>query len=619
MDQSSVLLVEALHQFKGKNNDELCFKKGSIITVTQSDDETWWEGTLDGNTGWFPANYVRPYKSTGASDSSSSAVPPVATVSPSSEQQMYRALVLRNLLDSERQHISDLNLLINSCLKPLANNKLLCANEYNTLVRNLERVVSVHEQLLSRLEAEGEKPSAEQRVGGVFLTMAGDILSQSHQQYCSHHPRAVLYLQEHKDEVNRCVESTSLCADDNAADGAALSGNSSPQRRRPGLLVLTTGLSRPFRRLQQYPSLLQEMHRLLPEAHRDRGDAQRAAKVMADMAASCSALRRQKELQLEVVSGQVVGWDRGTLAVLGEVQTMGSVAVLPDHTDRYLVVFPNHLVILSVSLRMSNFIFQSQHNLSDISCCQLEDCDQYKNAFEITGGKIDRLVAVCQSKGDQQRWVDNLSQHSDSRNGGVGRPSGGGVAVTPPALPTKTAAASGGNAKNLPVSSSKLSGGQPTGVKGQPPLPPHKQQPPPLLPSTPKGAVSVAGPPPPAPSHGTVNSRQSASSSRVSAVPHKSWSLCDLRPSPPLRPNQLKRARNIKKDERWHDEDSVILRVVEAYCASTAARHTHASCLGGAVDALSPFGELRGPRGQAPHNWCCGLAISAIRRTVDLD
>ena len=44
---------------------QLCFKKGSIITVTQNDDGTWWEGTFDDNTGWFPANYVRPYKQTG--------------------------------------------------------------------------------------------------------------------------------------------------------------------------------------------------------------------------------------------------------------------------------------------------------------------------------------------------------------------------------------------------------------------------------------------------------------------------------------------------------------------------------------------------------------------------
>lgn len=40
---------------------QLCFKKGDLITVTQKDDG-WWEGTLDGKTGWFPSNYVKECK-----------------------------------------------------------------------------------------------------------------------------------------------------------------------------------------------------------------------------------------------------------------------------------------------------------------------------------------------------------------------------------------------------------------------------------------------------------------------------------------------------------------------------------------------------------------------------
>uniref|UniRef100_A0A6A7GA09 Rho guanine nucleotide exchange factor 7-like n=2 Tax=Hirondellea gigas TaxID=1518452 RepID=A0A6A7GA09_9CRUS len=606
---SSVLLVEAVYQFKGTNNDELCFKKGSIITLTQKDDDTWWEGTYDGNTGWFPANYVRPYKPSGLGESVNSAMggQSSALQSTSSEQQMYRALVLRNLLDSERQHITELNTFINNCLVPLLNNKLFNSSDYSTLVRNLERVLSVHQELLSRLEGEGEKASSEQRVGRVFLGMAGDILSQPHRQYCSQHPRAVCFIQEHQSEITRCLEGNSLYEE--SMEGV---------QKKPGMLVLTTGLSKPFRRLQQYSGLLQELHRHLPEAHKDRGDAQRAAKIMADFAASCNALRRQKELELEVVTGEISGWERGTLAVLGEVQAMGSVAVLPHNTDRYLVLFPKHLVLLAVSPRMSNFIFQSEHNLTDISCAKLDDCDQYKNAFELTGVKMDRLVAVCQSKTDQQRWVDLLSQHHTTT-------------TQQPPLPSKNSSSSSkthsqSNIKNSgQISSSKgnppRSYSQGSGQFVQPPLPPHKVQPKqlPALPTKTAAATAVAPPLPP--SHGnSINSRRPSAGIRHSAtISHKAWSLCDLRPSAPLRPNLLRKARNIKKDERWHDEDSIILRVVEAYCASTASRYTQASALPAAVTGtLSPFGELRGPH-NASKNWCCGLAIKAIRRNVDLD
>ena len=37
----------------------MVFNKGDRITITQKEDGGWWEGTLDGKTGWFPSNYVK--------------------------------------------------------------------------------------------------------------------------------------------------------------------------------------------------------------------------------------------------------------------------------------------------------------------------------------------------------------------------------------------------------------------------------------------------------------------------------------------------------------------------------------------------------------------------------
>ena len=44
---------------------------------------------------------------------------------------------------------------------------------------------------------------------------------------------------------------------------------------------------------------------------------------------------------------------------LGEILHMGSVTVGPvDQKDRYFVLFPSTLLILSVSARMSGFIYE---------------------------------------------------------------------------------------------------------------------------------------------------------------------------------------------------------------------------------------------------------------------
>lgn len=74
--------------------------------------------------------------------------------------------------------------------------------------------------------------------------------------------------------------------------------------------------------------------------------------------AECAKLRRQKELELEVLTGTIRDWEGESIHNLGDIVHMGSVAVGKEHKDRYFVLFPEYLVLLSVSARMSAFIYQ---------------------------------------------------------------------------------------------------------------------------------------------------------------------------------------------------------------------------------------------------------------------
>lgn len=58
-------MVKARFNFKQNNEDELSFSKGDMIVVTRQEEGGWWEGTLNGKTGWFPSNYVREIKPCG--------------------------------------------------------------------------------------------------------------------------------------------------------------------------------------------------------------------------------------------------------------------------------------------------------------------------------------------------------------------------------------------------------------------------------------------------------------------------------------------------------------------------------------------------------------------------
>ncbi|XP_055632377.1 rho guanine nucleotide exchange factor 7 isoform X6 [Toxorhynchites rutilus septentrionalis] len=372
------ITVQAQYSFKGSNNDELCFKKGDIITLTQREDGGWWEGTLDEKTGWFPSNYVKEY---------AGPLPLSETIRPPEEIQAFRSVVFRDLLESEKAHVAEIRGMVENFLEPLESSQILTTDEYIQLMCNFVEVVEMHEEFLQSLEESND------RVGKVFLTKS-PTMKKVHQCYCAAHPRAIVVVDKYRDELNAFMEK----------QGAA----------KPGLLVLTTGLSKPFRRIDKYSAILQELERHMESCHPDRGDTQRSIAVYKDMASSCSATRRQKELELQILTGPIRGWQGQELTTLGDIIHMGSVAVGPEHKDRYFVLFPQTLLILSVSQRMSAFKYEGKLPLTGISVNRLEDTDQIKNAFEITGSLIDRIVAVCQGPTEANKWVDFLNAKVNS-------------------------------------------------------------------------------------------------------------------------------------------------------------------------------------------------------------
>jgi Rho guanine nucleotide exchange factor 7 len=110
--------------------------------------------------------------------------------------------------------------------------------------------------LLLPLQKENTKNQNEQMIGSIFLENAPK-LEEIHKAYCSNHPKAVQIVERHKEVLSSYFESKGC-------------------PKKPGILFLITSLSQPFRRLEKYPLLLQEVERHVEEFHKDRGDLQRS-------------------------------------------------------------------------------------------------------------------------------------------------------------------------------------------------------------------------------------------------------------------------------------------------------------------------------------------------------
>ncbi|KFO35048.1 Rho guanine nucleotide exchange factor 7 [Fukomys damarensis] len=616
------LVVRAKFSFQQTNEDELSFSKGDVIHVTRVEEGGWWEGTHNGRTGWFPSNYVREVKPSGPVEGTvdppvDTACPPLGAsrqsalsspawhtelcragccsmaaavltavtlrtcglevfwlvwISPGFEQgekpvspksgtlksppkgfdttainKSYYNVVLQNILETENEYSKELQTVLSTYLRPLQTSEKLSSASTSYLMGNLEDICSFQQMLVQSLEECAKSPEAQQRVGGCFLNLMPQMRTL-YLTYCANHPSAVSVLTEHSEELGEFMETK---------------GASSP-----GILVLTTGLSKPFMRLDKYPTLLRELERHMEDYHPDRQDIQKSMTAFKNLSVQCQEVRKRKELELQILTESIRSWEGDDIKTLGNVVYMSQVMIQcagsEEKNERYLLLFPNLLLMLSASPRMSGFIYQGKLPTTGMTITKLEDSEHHRNAFEIAGSMIERILVSCNNQQDLHEWVDHLQKQTKVTS--VSNPT-----IKPHSVPSHTL-------PSHPITpSSKHADSKPASL-----MPAYHTLPHP----------SHHGPPHTTISWGPLEPPKTP----------KPWSLSCLRPAPPLRPSAAlcykedlsKSPKTMKKllpkrkperkpsDEEFAlrkstaalEEDAQILKVIEAYCTSAKTRQT---------------------------------------------
>ncbi|XP_004457560.2 rho guanine nucleotide exchange factor 6 isoform X2 [Dasypus novemcinctus] len=384
---SHQLIVKARFNFKQTNEDELSVCKGDIIYVTRVEEGGWWEGTLNGRTGWFPSNYVREIKSS-ERPLSPKAVKGFETA-PLTKN--YYTVVLQNILDTEKEYAKELQSLLVTYLRPLQSNNNLSTVEFTSLLGNFEEVCAFQQTLCQALEECSKFPENQHKVGGCLLSLMPHFKSM-YLAYCANHPSAVNVLTQHSDDLEQFMEN----------QGAS----------SPGILILTTSLSKPFMRLEKYVTLLQELERHMEDTHPDHQDILKAIVAFRNLMGQCQDLRKRKQLELQILSEPIQAWEGEDIKTLGNVLFMSQVMVqygtCEEKEERYLMLFSNVLIMLSASPRMSGFIYQGKIPISGMVMTRLDEIEGNDYTFEITGNITERIVVHCSNNQDFQEWLEQL-------------------------------------------------------------------------------------------------------------------------------------------------------------------------------------------------------------------
>ncbi|XP_072293861.1 rho guanine nucleotide exchange factor 7-like isoform X2 [Eucyclogobius newberryi] len=540
---SGQLLVKARFPFEQTNEDELSFSKGDIISVSRQEDGGWWEGSLNGKSGWFPSNYVRELKGDKSSDKQKvvNLKSPPKGFDSSIISKTYYNVVLQNILEAETEYSREIQSLLGTYLRSLHPTDRLSSSDITHIQGNLEEISTFQQMLVQSLDEHTKLPETQQRIGGFFL----DLIPQMktiYVGYCSNHPNAVHVLTQNSEELGSFMESK---------------GASSP-----GILTLTMSLSKPFTRLERYPALLKELDRHMEDQHPDRADLLAAMTSFKKLASHCLDVRKRKELELQILNEPIKNWEGDDITTLGPVlhMSMATVHNGQEWEERYLVLFSHTLLMLSASMRMSGFIYQGRVPLSGMLISRMEDGENMKNAFEITGSSGERLQVALSSPPLLQEWLDLLTTQTHAPSAQIHT---GKLSYTLPSLPA------------TPSRHSDIKSGN--GILSYNTLPQAFSF------SLTQGGGTMWG---------------------QFEPPHtpKPWSQSCLRPAPPLKPaaalcfkeDMSKSPKNMKKllpkrkPERKSseedfttrkstaalEEDAQILKVIEAYCTSAKTRQT---------------------------------------------
>lgn len=545
--------VTAIYAFKAQNTDELSFAKNDTIILTQAPaDGGWWEGTLDGKTGWFPANYVEQIvhkpESTPSTQSTSS--------QQCAEMRAHRETILEALLEGEQRYVTDLEDFLTRIIQPLAH--ILSTSGQTHLqidLHSLDELIRFHRHLSNVLR---DTIKTQHRVGGIFLQLA-PTLKPIFESYCYQHAKTLFLLNHNKERVQSAL--------------TKIDSTNDPNHTYVQLIKI---LSLPLNRLEKYANLLKEYLHNLEEFHIDRGDAQRAAEYYAELTTYGAEWRKRKEWELDIIHSPIHGLGSESLSSFGDALCLSPVNILSENAgqnalERIAILYPTTLFLLSST--QQEYQIENRFPINQITISKiLDDNIIGKRALKINTPSNQSMIISFPSSAEYHEWCEKFCSILSPKSPHIHH-------LTTPNTPQQVSKSSSSligittTAKSSPLSMGNLSVKTPVRT----PTPKANL----LPPAWSKGCIRPHSPLRPRPQGANIShSSATISTSNVMGSPVPSSGSGSGTNDPSLTPNEsgsnrtLKRFMTMKKSKaneflkrvETSESDALLLSVIEAYC-----------------------------------------------------
>ncbi|KAG9275770.1 rho guanine nucleotide exchange factor 38 [Astyanax mexicanus] len=215
-------------------------------------------------------------------------------------KMLKREKVIEELVRTEGDYLTDLELCIREVLQPLRNTQV----DVDRLFTNMECVCAVSGELLHRLQEAITEPDPEtQRIGEVFI-QAKAAIEEVYKIYCYHHDEASALLKSYnqQEEIQQlfrtCVSALKQIYD---------------QQGKPNLLDMGSLIIKPVQRVMKYPLLLAELWQATPPDHPDHHPLQEALTAAKIINININEFKRRKDIVLKYKRSDYEGSLKGRL------------------------------------------------------------------------------------------------------------------------------------------------------------------------------------------------------------------------------------------------------------------------------------------------------------------